>query len=415
MTSKDLSTVLDRCLAKLQAGKSLDEVLADYPEMETELRPVLESVLAIWEARGSDTVPIAAMVRSRNALLRKLNDRMTVPLPRRRFGLGIFSLRYAAISALIVVVLLGLVFTGMVSAQSLPGQPLYPVKIAAEKFTLSLPASPSTRLEQETSFDRRRLDEVETLRTQQRAQDVDFSGFLTRDTDEQWQIGDINLSAPQGMLPEMKSLDGTLVYLHGKLAADGSVMVEWVNSRVYSFHGRVNDIANQQWQVEDVYFDVGPNTKITGSPAIGKQVQVSAIRTIQNHLVAVSIQTEGVIAGEPQENSQPSIDPTQEMESDQPSASLTPGSSDNSEDENNNASQPTQEPGEGDPNAAPSVTPKSTQHEDDGEHHDRTAEPTNSQYSTRTPRPTGDDHEYQPTRTPTGTQDAQKTPTSGGD
>ena len=59
------------------------------------------------------------------------------------------------------------------------------------------------------------------------------------------------------------------------------------------------------------HFDV---SKIAGAPTLGKQVQVSAIRTVQNHLVALSIQVEGMTAGELQENLQPSTAPTQEVE-----------------------------------------------------------------------------------------------------
>jgi hypothetical protein len=64
-----LFKLFEICLLRLQSGETLEAILAENPEHSDDLRPVLESVIAIWNTRGSDTVPVAAMFRSREQLL----------------------------------------------------------------------------------------------------------------------------------------------------------------------------------------------------------------------------------------------------------------------------------------------------------------------------------------------------------
>ncbi|HMN62665.1 MAG TPA: hypothetical protein PJ988_20030, partial [Anaerolinea sp.] len=87
--------------------------------------------------RGSDTVPVAAMTRSRERLQEDAQRRRAVAPRESAFQRWFRSLRMATVPAVLLLVTIGLGLTGLASVQALPGQPLYPVKLAAERFTLS--------------------------------------------------------------------------------------------------------------------------------------------------------------------------------------------------------------------------------------------------------------------------------------
>ena len=154
--------ILERCLRELQAGQDIEGVLNLYPAYKDDLRPILEAMQAVWAAKGSDTVPVAAMARSRAKLMKAVYELKQAP-PQSWWQRQFVFMRHAMIPVVTALVCFGMLFTGLASAKSLPGQALYPVKIAAEQAVLSLPASPSTQLAREENYDARRKGEVEEL------------------------------------------------------------------------------------------------------------------------------------------------------------------------------------------------------------------------------------------------------------
>jgi hypothetical protein len=180
MKPEDLNLAFNSCLEQLQAGVPLETVLRKYPQCSADLRPVLEAVMAVWEARGSDTVPVAAMARSRAHLAEEVQRRLAVAPPINFWQRWYRSLRFATVPMVILLAVIGFGLSGLASVKALPGEAFYPVKLAAERFTLSLPASADVRLAREESFDNKRLQEVEALSEQQREQEVEFSGFLAK-------------------------------------------------------------------------------------------------------------------------------------------------------------------------------------------------------------------------------------------
>ena len=176
----DVNNILDQCLMQLQAGAELESILADYPELSQDLRPILEAVVAIMSARGSDTVPVAAMRRSRARLMSITRQLNTLPRPAwwkvqwTLFTGRLWRARALMISLAGLVLIASLIWTGLASAQALPGETLYPVKIAAEQIGLSISATSSDRLQREENYDLRRKEEVEALIIQNREEEVYF-------------------------------------------------------------------------------------------------------------------------------------------------------------------------------------------------------------------------------------------------
>ena len=285
---KDLNEILDLCISRLQNGQGLESVLGEYPGYASQLRPILEAVLMVWSSRGSDTVPIAAMQRSRRRLLNAaagLRESRGLPWWRRPYGL----VRGALAPVMILLVCAALLFTGIASAEALPGQPLYPFKLAAEQFSLSLPATASGRLAKEENYDLRRKDEVESLITRQRQQAVDLNGFLMRGDDGTWRIDDLKITISAAILPEAERLLGQYVAVHANLLESGEVIAQNIEARVYVINGKINKIEGSRIQVGDIWVEITPETMVSGSLSLGYEVQVSIVRIEEDGYLALKL------------------------------------------------------------------------------------------------------------------------------
>lgn len=148
----DLELALDECLQQLGSGKaSLAQCLDRYPQHAAELRPLLEAALLLQQ--GKQVRPSGAM-RDRGRT--RLREHMRAH-PRRARQLG--PMQKLALS------LAGVVFAalavGTAAAQgALPGQPLYPLKLNAERAWRA--ASPDP-VSVDISIAGRRTDELLTL------------------------------------------------------------------------------------------------------------------------------------------------------------------------------------------------------------------------------------------------------------
>lgn len=131
-----LIRALDVCLRQMQSGASLEEAVGIFPQLADELRPLLEFAQLAREVGKHIQVPKAAQARSRATFLRE-TQRRTKANP------GIFSMLFTnklalASLSLILVLVLGSLSTVAASAQALPGDPLYSVKLATERTRLLL-------------------------------------------------------------------------------------------------------------------------------------------------------------------------------------------------------------------------------------------------------------------------------------
>ena len=289
MTRKDLNLVFDRCLEKLQSGTSLEAVLAEYPEWAEELRPVLESVMALWQARGSDTVPVAAMTRSRARLNEEAQRRRAVERQPSLWQRWLRTASRVTVPAVILLVVAGLALTGLASVKALPGETLYPVKIAAERLTLSLPANASDRLSREETYDTRRFAEVEALRYQQREQEVFFVGNLTLGEDRIWRIGQMPLNVPVEMEDDLTKRVGQYIIVRADLMPDGRLVLEWFELRLYTVSGRVQAVDGTSIRIDSVQAELSPDLAGQWTPVVGQRVTVSVMRLADGGLMVMKL------------------------------------------------------------------------------------------------------------------------------
>lgn len=289
MKDQELNHLLDESLARLQAGESLEAVLARNPEWAADMRPILESVMAVWQTRGSDTVPVAAMVRSRERLLVEAQRRRALEPRRSPLFAWLSNFRAVTVSAVILVVVLTLGITGLSSLNALPGDPFYPMKLAAETFTLSLPVKASVRLAWQDSYDLRRRQEVEGLIGRHSEVEVHFTGHLTKSEDGRWMVDEIPLVVTDDRIALLEKYNGRFVYVVADLLPDGQAYLEGIDTRLYEITGEVRAFDGTSLRVDDVTLLVTNDTLIDMPPTVGDAVTVTSMRTGDGGLLALWI------------------------------------------------------------------------------------------------------------------------------
>lgn len=156
MSGRSFSIILEDCLHQLDRGESLPDLLAEFPELADQLKPLL----LIAMASRAFPVPLpseTALRLGRNQMLAEMNrleikkayrKNPAVPLASRWIG-GLvsavrarriphlaYSYRLAMVS--LVLVLSGGYFTISASASSQPGDLLYPLKLSMQRVGLVL-------------------------------------------------------------------------------------------------------------------------------------------------------------------------------------------------------------------------------------------------------------------------------------
>ena len=135
--SREFDNVLDECLGRLLAkGETTEQCLQGFPEHTDALKPLLEMAQAIGEASAIQPTP-EFREKARYQFYSALRG---MERKRRHF---FFSWQPRWAMALAVVLALLLTSTGTVAAASgsMPDEPLYPVKLAAEQAQLVLTPS----------------------------------------------------------------------------------------------------------------------------------------------------------------------------------------------------------------------------------------------------------------------------------
>jgi len=187
-----LESHLTNCLDQLDAGKTVDDLLAAYPpETAAVLRPMLLTFQQIRQLPASPT--LAAQARSEKRFLAEA-ARLRSSQNGRSFWFwlpdlsGIWGgLRLATAVGLLLLLLFG----GLILTQapnSLPGDTLYGAKQALEEWRLVFDADRDA-LQAEFEAERRR--EVRRLLAEERMAPVSFTGQLATTEEEFWLVADI--------------------------------------------------------------------------------------------------------------------------------------------------------------------------------------------------------------------------------
>ena len=316
----DLMTAFDDSLNALAAGESIGAIVARYPHLGTELRPMLEAAQAARQWGAAASVPAAAQSRSRAQFLTHAAALRAPRQPSRTLwgqaALKARALLAPANRALAVTVAFVLGFVmgtyGVLtaSAQSLPGEPLYGLKRTVEQTQLLLSMDPRARGRLENDFSERRVDEVERLLAAARRAQVAFGGVLESLDGERWSVAGITVTVPGSAEISGTPFPGLYVAVDGLSQPDGTVVATRVQVTGRAFLGTVRALSAAAWQVDDTRLVVNEATIITGTPQPGDWVSVTARPLPDGSWLALQIvlQPGGVPA--PLPTTPPVTDPT---------------------------------------------------------------------------------------------------------
>jgi hypothetical protein len=169
MKEKEFENIFDECLERIVlGGETLEQCLKRYPEQAAELKPLLETVLAVKEASAVEPrqeFKARARYQFRSALQEKA-------APQRRPFFGWLP-HWATALAIVLVVLVAGGGTVVAASNSMPDSILYPVKLATENVQLALSTSDIGRARLCASFADRRVDEIVYMAEKGDAQEIE--------------------------------------------------------------------------------------------------------------------------------------------------------------------------------------------------------------------------------------------------
>jgi hypothetical protein len=264
--------ILNRALAALAQGQSVESILAAYPDAAAELGPLVEAARAAASLRTHD-VPSEAVRRSRRRFLTH-GPELLPPQPWWRRAAVAAPRRAATSLAILVVAVLGAGGITSAAAQALPGDVLYPVKLAAEDLALLLSADNHRRLELETVYADRRVEEVVRLLGLGRVVPLSFEGVVSRTGPVIWIVGGVSvrLTPETRILGEI--LPGMIVEVEGLTQTDGTFLAHELHLHQYDLLARLEAMTGDRLVVGGVELGLTPASWLEPGLAVGDLVLV---------------------------------------------------------------------------------------------------------------------------------------------
>jgi hypothetical protein len=230
----------DRLQAALEAsarGLSPEEATAGLSQSEAaELRSLLAAVAAARQL-GLSGVPVDAARRSRSRMLRKAAAQ---PIRgRARPNLRILLPRFSAAALVAVVALLGLGGLTEATATSLPGDVLYPVKVAAADLRLRLEFEAAQHQRLQSLLAEQRLEDVRRLLALGRIAPVSWQGRVLSMGALWWNVEDMLVE----VTPRTRVVGPCFrADSRRRLAADGTILANELRLVAYDLLGTIQAV-----------------------------------------------------------------------------------------------------------------------------------------------------------------------------
>jgi anti-sigma-K factor RskA len=288
MSRTEFTEILEICIRRIEAGRTIDEAIADYPSEKEDLRALLQLALDARPQGRAMNVPSSAQVNSRKRFLAQAQQMQQRPRPASLWSLLNF-LRVNAGQIAFGLAAVALLFVALGSVQALPGDGLYPVKLAAEQAEVSLAGSSAERVTLESSYDYRRAEEVVQMILLKRTGRVRFGGYLNQTGTGSLDVVSIPLVINQQLDQQARGFINAYVEITGNLGADGKVMVDTLEPRLETLVGTIERLDAGEWLVGEKLVKITAASQISGSPQVGSRVtlQTAQLRDSQQ-VLAVS-------------------------------------------------------------------------------------------------------------------------------
>ncbi len=244
-TSSDdiLAGLLAECSDSILAGITVKACLDRHPQHATALEPLLTILVDVHELRAVPVRSSMPAARTREqfmaAAMRLAEERRTPPVTGwerlAAWWAGIVALfvppagsrtpgmPVGLLAAMLVVILAGVLVTGgiTVSAKSLPGDLLYPIKTSSERVRLFIRARPDGAQRPRAGIlERRRRHEAQAVAEQgRRVANLSLDGTIEEIHDNRWKVSGLDLTLD----PALQIIGNPVVgaRVHGVLRAPG--------------------------------------------------------------------------------------------------------------------------------------------------------------------------------------------------
>jgi hypothetical protein len=261
----DLPDRLETSLLALSQGADLASALPQDPAAAEALRPALEAALALRSLLVGGPAN-AARARSRARLLSEL-ERPARP----RLAAWILALPRQAIAIAALAIALSLTVGGLdiASAQALPGDPLYPVKIAGEELRVRLSLSSRARTDLRRRYTVRRSDEVRRLIELGRIATVSFPGTVESTELNLWRVSGIPVLVTSATDVAASIQPGMGVEIDGQTRPEGYLLAERIRLVSFYVSGRISVMGPTMWRIAGEDIRVVPSTTLDPSLTVG--------------------------------------------------------------------------------------------------------------------------------------------------
>jgi Domain of unknown function (DUF5666)/Domain of unknown function (DUF5667) len=278
-----LEVILSECLAAMEAGATVEQLLDRYPAFAAQLDAPLRVAIRLRELGGEAlrTQPVAQAPARSRFMARAAAIR---PAPRRASSAS-WLLR-PLVSFVTVMVLVAVVGGGVLgaSAASLPGDPLYGVKRSFEALQLSLVRDPARQVSLEESYALRRVEEVKAVQSSKRAASVQFTALVEAVNGDVWTIGGFAVQFLPDTVVHGAPRVGELVEVAGRTRSDGQIVADRIEVESAEFIGVVEAMGAPTWTVGGRQILVTAQTQIVGTARLGAPAEVH-VQTLPNGIV----------------------------------------------------------------------------------------------------------------------------------
>ncbi len=237
--SQKIEDILDSCLERMFKGESIEDCLRAYPEHAPELEPLLKTSAAFIQK--SSTIQPATEFKSRvYSQLQRMLYAKQQKLAEKRTRVPIWYKRWAMATATVVAILLIGVGVVGASANALPGDPLYPVKLATEDVRVALVFSDVDKANLHVQFAERRAVEISYMARQGKGDEIPvLTQQVANQLDKVYEIGKAGQaeeSVPKVLAPTPASSERTKDYNKTERRAVTETEVTLVDSRARSLN-----------------------------------------------------------------------------------------------------------------------------------------------------------------------------------
>ncbi len=153
---REFNNILDECLERtLVKGETIEQCIQNYPEHAAKLEPLLQTALATKKASAIQPRP-----EFRAKASYQFHSALQAMEPKRRLSFLGWQSRWATVVTAVLILMLVGGSTVAAAGNSMPDDPLYPVKLATEQARLTLTPSASGKAELYAKLADNRVTEI---------------------------------------------------------------------------------------------------------------------------------------------------------------------------------------------------------------------------------------------------------------